>query len=123
MEAYQGLAILTTNFKDNLDRAFMRRLRFIVNFPYPKAPERSQIWQHIFPRQTPTEGLDFKRLGQLDVTGGNIKSIALNAAFLAAEAQEPVKMSHILEATKMEYLKTGRSLTRTETQGWDLGVG
>ncbi|MDJ1169895.1 AAA family ATPase [Roseofilum sp. BLCC_M154] len=122
MEAYQGLAILTTNFKDNLDRAFLRRLRFIVNFPYPKAPERSQIWQRVFPRQTPTEGLDFKRLGQLDVTGGNIKSIALNAAFLAAEAQEPVKMSHILEATKMEYLKTGRSLTRTETQGWELDV-
>jgi len=120
MEAYQGLAILTTNLKDNLDRAFLRRLRFIVNFPYPKAPERSQIWQRVFPRQTPTEGLDFKRLGQLDVTGGNIKSIALNAAFLAAEAQEPVKMSHILEATQMEYLKTGRSLTRTETQGWDL---
>lgn len=120
MEAYQGLAILTTNFRDNLDRAFMRRLRFIVNFPYPKPTERSQIWQRIFPKQTPTEGLDFKRLGQLDVTGGNIKSIALNAAFLAADAQEPVKMKHILEATKMEYMKSGRSLTRTETQGWDL---
>ncbi|MDJ1178166.1 AAA family ATPase [Roseofilum sp. BLCC_M91] len=120
MEAYQGLAILTTNFRDNLDRAFLRRLRFIVNFPYPRAPERSQIWQRIFPKQTPTEGLDFKRLGQLDVTGGNIKSIALNAAFLAADAQEPVKMKHILEATKMEYMKSGRSLTRTETQGWDL---
>ncbi|MDJ1173459.1 hypothetical protein [Roseofilum capinflatum] len=53
---------------------------------------------------------------------GNIKSIALNAAFLAADAQEPVKMSYILEATQMEYLKTGRSLTRMETQGWDLGV-
>ncbi|MBP0012731.1 MAG: ATP-binding protein [Roseofilum sp. SBFL] len=120
MEAYQGLAILTSNFKDNLDRAFIRRLRFIVNFPYPKAPERSKIWQRIFPKQTPTEGLDFKRLGQLDITGGNIKSIALNAAFLAADAQKPVKMNHILEATKMEYVKWGRSLTRAETQGWDL---
>lgn len=120
MEAYQGLAILTTNFKDNLDRAFIRRLRFIVNFPYPKAPERSQIWQRVFPKQTPTEGLNFKKLGQLDVTGGNIKSIALNAAFLAADAEEPVKMKHILEATRTEYLKWGRSLTRAETQGWDL---
>ena len=120
MEAYQGLAILTTNFRDNLDSAFLRRLRFIVNFPYPKASERSQIWQRIFPKQTPTEGLDFQRLGQLDVTGGNIKSIALNAAFLAADAEEPVQMSHILEATKIEYMKSGRSLTRTETQGWNL---
>lgn len=120
MEAYQGLAILTTNFKDNLDRAFIRRLRFIVNFPYPKAPERRQIWQRVFPKQTPTEGLNFKKLGQLDVTGGNIKSIALNAAFLAADAEEPVKMKHILEATRTEYLKWGRSLTRAETQGWDL---
>ncbi len=120
MEAYQGLAILTTNLKDNIDRAFIRRLRFIVNFPYPKAPERSQIWERIFPSQTPTEGLNFKKLGQLDVTGGNIKSIALNAAFLAADEKEPVKMKHILEAATNEYLKWGRSLTREETQGWDL---
>ncbi|MDJ1184711.1 ATP-binding protein [Roseofilum casamattae] len=120
MESYQGLAILTTNFRDNLDSAFLRRLRFIVNFPYPKAPERSKIWQRIFPKQTPTEGLNFQRLGQLDVTGGNIKSIAMNAAFLAADAEEPVQMRHILEATRIEYMKSGRSLTRTETQGWNL---
>ncbi|MDJ1183604.1 ATP-binding protein [Roseofilum casamattae] len=120
MEAYQGLAILTTNFKDNLDRAFMRRLRFIINFPYPKAAERSQIWQRVFPQKTPTEGLNFQRLGQLDVTGGNIKSIALNAAFLAADAEEPVKMKHILEAARTEYMKWGQSLGSAEIRGWDL---
>ncbi|MEM9543046.1 MAG: AAA family ATPase [Cyanobacteria bacterium P01_E01_bin.42] len=120
MEAYQGLAILTTNLKDDLDRAFLRRLRFVVNFPYPKAQQRSQIWQRAFPRQTPTEGLNFDRLGQLDITGGNIKSIALNAAFLAADADEPVMMKHILAATTTEYLKLGRSLTRIETQGWEI---
>ena len=120
MEAYQGLAILTTNLKDNLDRAFLRRLRFIVNFPYPKAPQRSEIWQRAFPKQMPTQDLNFKRLGQLDLTGGNIKSIALNAAFLAADADEPVKMKHILEATRTEYLKSGRTLTSMETKGWNV---
>lgn len=120
MEAYQGLAILTSNLKDDLDRAFLRRLRFVVNFPYPKAPQRSQIWLRAFPRQTPTEGLNFALLGQLDITGGNIKSIALNAAFLAADTDEPVMMKHILAATKTEYLKLGRSLTRMEIQGWEI---
>ncbi|WP_204102731.1 MULTISPECIES: AAA family ATPase [Spirulina sp. CCY15215] len=120
MESYQGLAILTTNLKDDLDRAFLRRLRFVVNFPYPKAPQRSQIWQRAFPEQTPTEGLNFHLLGQLDITGGNIKSIVLNAAFLAADADEPVMMKHILAATQTEYLKLGRSLVSTETRGWDI---
>ncbi|MEM8641340.1 MAG: ATP-binding protein [Cyanobacteria bacterium P01_G01_bin.54] len=120
MEAYQGLAILTTNLKDNLDQAFLRRLRFILNFPYPKQPERSQIWARVFPAATPTKGLDFELLGQLDVTGGNIKAIALNAAFLAAEAGKPVTMQHILEATRTEYWKLGRSLTNTEIQYWEV---
>ncbi|MEM9540314.1 MAG: AAA family ATPase [Cyanobacteria bacterium P01_E01_bin.42] len=118
MEAYQGLAILTTNLRDALDQAFLRRLRFIVNFPFPKANARSEIWQQIFPEQTPTQSLNFRRLGQLDVAGGNIRAIALNAAFIAAEAKEPVTMRHILQATRSEYLKIGRSLTSVETQGW-----
>ncbi|NEO83621.1 MAG: ATP-binding protein [Spirulina sp. SIO3F2] len=120
MEAYQGLAILTTNLKDNLDQAFLRRLRFVLNFPYPKPTERSKIWARVFPRATPTHALDVELLGQLDVTGGNIKAIALNAAFIAAEQDEPVKMKHILAAARMEYLKLGRSLTKAETQYWDL---
>ncbi|NET59231.1 MAG: ATP-binding protein [Symploca sp. SIO2E6] len=120
MEAYQGLAILTTNLKDNLDTAFMRRLRFIVNFPFPKAAERSEIWQRAFPKNTPTEGLNYKRLGQLDIAGGTIKSITLNAAFLAADIDEPVMMKHILEATRTEYMKTGRSLSSLETKGWNV---
>lgn len=120
MEAYQGLAILTTNLKEDLDQAFLRRLRFIVNFPFPKSPERSEIWQRAFPQETPTKELNYKRLGQLDITGGNIKSIALNSAFLAADANEPVMMKHILEATKTEYLKWGRSLSNLETKGWDI---
>ncbi|MEM9539360.1 MAG: ATP-binding protein [Cyanobacteria bacterium P01_E01_bin.42] len=122
MEAYQGLAILTTNLKDAFDRAFLRRLRFIVNFPYPKPEARSEIWQRIFPLETPTRDLDFALLGQLDVTGGTIRAIALNAAFLAADANEPVMMQHILQATRSEYLKTGRSLTPPEIQDWDAAI-
>ena len=62
MEAYRGLAILTTNMKQALDPAFLRRIRFIVQFPFPDAPQRSEIWRRIFPAHTPTEGLDVARL-------------------------------------------------------------
>ncbi|MGD1908061.1 MAG: ATP-binding protein [Leptolyngbyaceae cyanobacterium] len=118
MESYQGLAILTTNLKDSLDQAFLRRIRFIVTFPFPKASDRSEIWQRIFPKQLPTEGLDFRKLGRLDVTGGNIRSIALNAAFIAADADEPVMMKHILRAAQTEYIKLNRTLTSVEIKGW-----
>jgi AAA+ superfamily predicted ATPase len=118
MESYQGLAILTTNLKDSLDQAFMRRIRFIVTFPFPKASDRSEIWKRIFPKQMPTQDLDFRKLGRLDVTGGNIRSIALNAAFIAADADEPVMMKHILRSAQAEYIKLNRALTSSEIRGW-----
>ncbi len=118
MEAYQGLAILTTNLKDSLDQAFMRRLRFIVSFPFPDAGSRRQIWQRMYPEQTPTKGLDYECLGQLSMTGGSIRNIALNAAFLAAEDEGAVMMKHILGATKAEAMKVGKILTERETAGW-----
>jgi hypothetical protein len=118
MEAYQGLAILTTNMKTAVDRAFQRRLRFTVNFPFPDAAQREAIWSRIFPAQTPTEGLDPKRLSQLNVAGGNIRNIALNAAFLAAEAKTPVGMAHVLGAARLEAQKIERALSDVETRGW-----
>jgi hypothetical protein len=118
MEAYQGLAILTTNLKDSLDSAFLRRIRFIVKFPFPDASQRAEIWKRIFPNQTPTEGLDMNKLAKLSVAGGNIRNIALNAAFLAADSREPVRMKHILEAAKSEYVKLEKSLTEAEIKGW-----
>ncbi|MGB0563060.1 MAG: ATP-binding protein, partial [Spirulinaceae cyanobacterium] len=118
MEAFRGLAILTTNLKDALDQAFVRRLRFIVNFPFPDRTARSEIWRRIFPAQTPTQGLDFERLGNLDVAGGTIRSIALNGAFMAADADEPVMMQHLLAVAKLEYQKMGRLLSRSEVAGW-----
>ncbi|BAZ30188.1 AAA ATPase central domain-containing protein [Cylindrospermum sp. NIES-4074] len=118
MEAYQGLAILTTNLKDALDNAFMRRIRFMVDFPFPTPELRSQIWEHIFPALTPTQGLDYKKLGQLQVAGGNIRNIAMISAFLAANENEPVKMKHIKIAAQREYMKLKKLLTDTEVQGW-----
>ncbi|NEQ22364.1 MAG: ATP-binding protein, partial [Microcoleus sp. SIO2G3] len=118
MEAYQGLAILTTNLKGSLDQAFLRRIRFVISFPFPDAKARAKIWQRIFPNRTPTQGLDVDKLGKLNVAGGNIRNIALNAAFLAAEAGESVMMKHIAQATKSECLKLERTLTDTEIRGW-----
>jgi len=118
MEAYQGLAILTTNLKDSLDTAFLRRIRFVVKFPFPDATQRALIWQRIFPSQTPTEGLEVNKLAKLNVAGGNIRNIALNAAFIAADAGEPVMMKHILAAAKSEYVKLEQILTDAETRGW-----
>ena len=118
MEAYRGLAILTSNLKDSIDTAFMRRIRFIVKFPFPDASQRAEIWQRIFPTDTPLEGLNIKKLAKLNVAGGNIRNIALNAAFLAAEEEQPVMMKHLLQAAESEYIKLERTLTDAEKQGW-----
>jgi ATPase family associated with various cellular activities (AAA)/Winged helix domain, variant len=117
MESYRGLAILTTNMKDILDTAFLRRIRFLVQFPFPDAAQRAEIWRRIFPPTAPTEGLDSEKLAQLTIAGGTIRTIALNAAFLAAEAGEPIRMSHILRVTRHEYAKLEKSLA-SETRGW-----
>jgi hypothetical protein len=118
MEAYRGLAVLTTNLKSAVDTAFLRRLRFIVQFPFPDAAQRADIWQRIFPAETPVSNLDVTRLARLSITGGNIRNIALHAAFLAADAGEPVTMTHLLRAARGEYAKLEKPLTETEIGGW-----
>ncbi len=118
MEAYRGLAILTTNRKDALDQAFLRRIRFVVEFPFPEAAQRAEIWRRVFPRQTPTEGLRIDRLARLTAAGGHIHNIAIGAAFLAADAGEPVRMSHLLAAARSEFAKLERPLTDSEVAGW-----
>ncbi len=117
-EAYRGLAILTTNLKTALDTAFLRRIRFVVQFPFPDAALRAEIWRRIFPANTPTEGLDPRKLSCLNIPGGNIRNIALNAAFLAADDGQSVRMSHILRAARTEYAKLEKPLTEAETKGW-----
>ena len=118
MEAYRGLAILTTNMKAALDNAFQRRLRFVVQFPFPDLAQREAIWREIFPQATPLDKLDFPKLARMQVAGGNIRNIALNAAFLAAQANEPVRMTHLLDAARAEAGKRDRPLTEAETKGW-----
>ena len=118
MEAYPGLSILTTNLKNSIDQAFLRRIRFIVQFSFPDANQRAEIWRRVFPKNTPTEGLDARKLARLNVAGGNIRNIALNAAFIAAQAGEIVRMQHILQAAKSEYTKMERPLTDAEIKGW-----
>jgi SpoVK/Ycf46/Vps4 family AAA+-type ATPase len=105
MEAYRGLAILTTNLKKALDSAFLRRLRFVVDFPFPGVPERAEIWRRVIPPGTPTANLDMSRLAQLTVAGGSIRNV-------------PLSMRHLLAAARTEYLKLERALTPGEVAGW-----
>jgi hypothetical protein len=118
MESYQGLAILTTNLKSSLDRAFTRRLRFTVHFPFPDLGQRERIWAQVFPATAPTRGIEPAKLAQLKVTGGNIRNIAMNAAFLSAEADEPIGMAHLLKAATLEADKLERPIADAETRGW-----
>jgi SpoVK/Ycf46/Vps4 family AAA+-type ATPase len=118
IEEYLGLAILTTNLRSSLDGAFLRRLRFIVTFAFPDVQQREAIWKNVFPTATPTQGLIPAKLAQLNVTGGNIRNIALNAAFLAAAAGQPVQMSHLLQAARVETQKIERPLSDAEIRGW-----
>jgi hypothetical protein len=109
MEAYRGLAILATNMKSALDQAFMRRLRFIVSFPFPALPERRLMWQKVFPPQAPVADLDHDQLARLNLTGGLIHNVALNAAFTAAGRQPGrITMPIVLEAIRVEMRKLDR---------------
>lgn len=110
METYRGLAILTTNMKNALDKAFLRRIRFVVQFPFPGSVQRSAIWSKVFPANTPQENLDWDKLARLSLPGGNIRNIAMNAAFIAADENLPVGMIHILRAAKSEYTKLDKAM-------------
>jgi SpoVK/Ycf46/Vps4 family AAA+-type ATPase len=119
MESYRGLAILTSNLKSSLDVAFLRRIRFVVQFPFPDHAQRTEIWRRVFPPDMPRAGLDPAALARLNVSGGNIRNIALGAAFHAADAGEPVGMRHVLRAARSEYAKLERPLTDAELAGWE----
>ena len=106
MEAYHGLAVLSTNMRSALDPAFLRRLRFIVEFPFPDTAQRRAIWALAFPAPVPgAAGLDLDRLAELPVTGGMIRNIAMNAAFLAAAGGRDLDMACVLSAVKDEFAK------------------
>jgi AAA+ superfamily predicted ATPase len=110
MEAYDGVVILATNMRSNLDEAFTRRLHFIIEFPFPEAADREVIWRVNFPPETPLAAdVDYRLLAErFRLAGGNIRNIIMAAAFLAAEAGEAVAMAHLLHASRREYQKMGR---------------
>ncbi len=118
MEAYRGLAILTTNQREALDPAFLRRLRFVVTFPLPDVAQRKAMWLRAFPAATPVEDLCHEKLARLSVTGGTIRNIALNAAFSAAAGQQPVRMSHLLAAARNDAAKSDRAVITSEISDW-----
>jgi hypothetical protein len=119
MEAYRGLAILTTNMKSAIDPAFLRRLRFVIEIPFPDAAARRRIWEGVFPAAAPTASLDAGQLSHLNISGGHIRNIALGAAFNAADEGEAIGMRHLLDAARHEYRKLDKPLQARETRGWN----
>jgi AAA+ superfamily predicted ATPase len=109
IEAFAGLAILTTNFRQNLDLAFLRRFRFTVEFPTPDAAAREKIWRKCVPESAPlADDVDLRFIARrLELTGGNIRQITLRAAFSAAAAGTAITMRHFVEATRAELVKIG----------------
>ncbi len=114
VESFSGLAILSTNMRGALDAAFLRRLRFVVNFPYPGPSRRREIWRRAWPSSLPLGDLDYDRLARLNLSGGNIATVAMNAAFMAAEAEAPVSMPLILAAARAEYEKLERPVNEAD---------
>lgn len=108
MESYRGLSILATNLRANLDQAFLRRLRFVIDLPFPDEQARRAIWQRHIPSRAPTEGIDLDALARLDLPGGAIRNVVLNAAAAAAAANEPIRMSHMAVSARREFAKLGR---------------
>jgi SpoVK/Ycf46/Vps4 family AAA+-type ATPase len=110
MEEYEGVVILATNFRKNMDEAFVRRIHCTVEFPLPNQKERLRIWETIWPASTPKGAdLDLELISRrFELSGGNVKNIALGAAFLAADNGGAVSMSHLLHATRREFQKMGK---------------
>jgi hypothetical protein len=110
VEGYRGLAILTTNFRSALDRAFLRRIRYIVQFPFPDHAAREQIWRRELPDTAPLEDVDFPALARMQMSGGHIRSVAVNAAFLAAGDSKRISMRHLRQSAQREAAKLERPL-------------
>jgi hypothetical protein len=118
IEAYRGLAILTTNFKSALDRAFLRRIRFVVQFPFPDEAARQQIWRRELPDSAPKGEIDYAALARMQLTGGHIRSVALNAAFIAAATGQPITMPHLRLAAQREAAKLERSISESSPRSF-----
>ena len=116
MEEYDGMTMLATNLRQNMDEAFVRRMHVIVEFPFPDEEYRLRIWEVVFPAEAPLDrDIDFGRFArEVKLPGGNIKNIALTAAFYAAEDSGIIRMAHIMRAVRQEYRKLGRIWNEAE---------
>ncbi|MCC2825456.1 AAA family ATPase [Faecalicatena orotica] len=119
IEEYEGIIILATNFLQNFDNAFLRRFKFIIEFPFTDVPRRREIWERVFPADTPREDLDYGYLAEeFKFSGSQIKNVAVAAAFLAAGEGVPVGMRHVLTGVKREMAKTGKTLLASDFGGY-----
>lgn len=119
IEEYEGIIILATNFLQNFDNAFLRRFKFIIEFPFTDVPRRREIWEKVFPADMPKEELDYEYLAQeFQFSGSQIKNVAVAAAFLAAGEGVPVHMRHVLTGVKREMAKTGKTLLAGDFGGY-----
>lgn len=116
MEEYMGIAILATNLSKNIDEAFLRRMHFTVEFPFPDERQRYLIWKRIYPENAPlAENIDYKFLSErVKLPGGNIKNMAVASAFYAAAHASEVAMRHVMLAAEREYKKLGRSFLKSD---------
>jgi AAA+ superfamily predicted ATPase len=120
MEGYPGCVILATNFRQNIDEAFLRRLDFVVDFPFPEAPDRERLWRLHLPETAPVaEDVDVAVLGhRFKLSGGNIRNASLTGAFLAAEGGGRIEMRHLVRGVAYEYTKLGRLTLEAEFEGY-----
>jgi SpoVK/Ycf46/Vps4 family AAA+-type ATPase len=118
MEEYDGIAILATNLRQNIDVAFLRRMQFIVEFPFPDEEHRKRIWEVVFPPEAPLAGdVDLNLLaGSIRLAGGNLKSIGLAAAFYAASDGGVIQQQHLMTAARREFQKLGQSWEESNRQ-------
>jgi AAA+ superfamily predicted ATPase len=115
IEEYEGVIILASNLRKNMDEAFVRRIHATVEFPFPGVDDRLRIWQCVWPEKTPRENLDLDFMARhFEMTGGNIRNIALASAFLGAEDGGCVRMGHLIRATWQEYQKMGKVIMEGE---------
>jgi SpoVK/Ycf46/Vps4 family AAA+-type ATPase len=122
MEAFDGVAILTTNLRQNVDQAFLRRLRFVIDFPKPDAAAREKIWRRCLPKGAPIKDVNFRFLSRrMELTGGHIRQITVHAAFAAAgEGAKAIEMRHLVNATRAELVKLGMVTAERDLAGWEV---
>lgn len=116
MEEYEGVVILATNLSKNIDGAFLRRMRYVIDFPFPDKEQREQIWKGMFPHEAPiAREVNYEFISEkLNLSGGNIKNIALTAAFYAAEDSCEIGMCQIMRAARREYIKMGKPFLKED---------